>query len=225
MHRQVDVSKESHHAQVHSSKRFLFIVGLPTLIAATGLVAFTATEAVAGADATPTRSTPAQKPQPASKPGVLQRVPWTTSHVIGSPEPPHPYRLERAFPQHKFHNPVYLTPEPGTDRLFVVEYSEGTVRAFKDDPNSKDESVILQFPAGKEKKAEIFSLVFHPNYLQNHLIYIFGNVRNVKEPRDEHNQIVRFRVSSKAPYVILPESREVIIEWASAGHDGGDMGF
>jgi uncharacterized repeat protein (TIGR03806 family) len=225
MHRQVDVSKESHHAQVHSSKRFLFIVGLPALIAATGLVAFTATEAVAGADATPTRSTPAQKPQPASKPGVLQRVPWTTSHVIGSPEPPHPYRLERAFPQHKFHNPVYLTPEPGTDRLFVVEYSEATVRAFKDDPNSKEESVILQFPAGKEKKAEIFSLVFHPNYLQNHLIYIFGNVRNVKEPRDEHNQIVRFRVSSKAPYVILPESRELIIEWASAGHDGGDMGF
>ena len=39
-----------------------------------------------------------QKPQKTSNAGLPRRVPWTTSHVIGSPEPPHPYQLERAFP-------------------------------------------------------------------------------------------------------------------------------
>jgi uncharacterized repeat protein (TIGR03806 family) len=168
-----------------------------------------------------------QKQPPQTKPAsaLPHRVPWTTSRVIGSPEPPHPYRLERAFPHHKFHNSVYLTPEPGTDRLFVMEYSPAIVRAIKDDPNSKEEAEILKVPAGKGKQAEALSIAFHPNYLKNRLLYIFANVRNIKEPRDEHNQILRFRVDSARPYAILPETREVMIEWASAGHDGGDMGF
>src|ERR1700685_3665892 len=157
--------------------------------------------------------------------GLPRRVRWTTSRVVGSPEPPLPYRVERAFPQHKFKNPVYLNPEPGTDRLFVVEYSEGAVIAIKDDPRSSEETKILQIPVPQGKKAEAYSIVFHPRYAQNHQVFIFTNLRNNKEPRDEHNQIVRFQVDSSPPYKILPESRQLIIEWASAGHDGGDMGF
>jgi len=166
-----------------------------------------------------------RRPDKSPAAGLPHRAQWTTSRVIGSPEPPHPYRLQRAFPLHKFHNPVYLTPEPGTDRLFVMEYSEAVVRAIRDDPKSKEEVKILQFPVAKGKKAEAFSIAFHPNYLKNRLVYIFANVRNEKEPRDEHNKIVRFRVGTTPPYAILPESGQVIIEWASAGHDGGDMGF
>ncbi len=227
MHRPVDVLSESCCAHVPSLKKVRTARILRALSTAAAFVALAATGSgsLLAADPVPSSSNAVPKRQQPPSPVLLRRVPWTTSRVIGSPEPPHPYRLERAFPHHKFHNPVYLTPEPGTDRLLVVEYSDATVRAIKDDPNSKEESVILQFPAGKEKKAEIFSLVFHPNYQQNRLVYIFGNIRNLKGPRDEHNEIVRFRVSSKAPFVILPESGEVIIKWASAGHDGGDMGF
>ena len=29
--------------------------------------------------------------------GIDKRVPWTTSHIKGSPEPPAPYRIERVF--------------------------------------------------------------------------------------------------------------------------------
>ena len=84
-------------------------------------------------------------------------------------------------------------PEPGTDRLFVVEYSEAVIRAIRDDPKSKEEIEVLRFPAGKGKKAEAYSLIFHPDYVHNRLLYIFANVRNEKEPRDEHNKVVRFR--------------------------------
>jgi uncharacterized repeat protein (TIGR03806 family) len=166
-----------------------------------------------------------QSPKKSAASGVPRRVRWTTSRVVGSPEPPFPYRLQRAYPHHKFHNPVYLTPEPGTDRLFVVEYSEGVVRAIKDDPQSKEEAKILQIPAGNGMKVEAYSLIFHPNYAQNRQVFIFTNLRNIKEPRNERNQIVRFRVGNTPPYAILPDTHEVIIDWPSAGHDGGDMGF
>src|SRR4051812_26418004 len=53
--------------------------------------------------------------------GLDKRVPWTTSNVKGSPEPPPPYRTENAFPKlPKFEEPLDLTYAPGTDRLFVA---------------------------------------------------------------------------------------------------------
>ena len=158
----------------------------------------------------------------ASAPRAVDDVPTSSA----APSRPIRTGSQRAFPHHKFHNPVYLTPEPGTDRLFVVEYSEAVVRAIRDDPNSKEEVEILQFPAGKGKKAEAL-LARLPSELSSRTgcSTFLPTSATSNEPRDEHNQIVRFRVGTTPPYAILPESREVIIEWASAGHDGGDMGF
>ena len=49
--------------------------------------------------------------------------------------------------------------------------------------------------------------------------------RGASGQRDEKNQIWRFKVGAAPPYAILPDSGEMIIDWSSAGHDGGDMGF
>jgi hypothetical protein len=40
--------------------------------------------------------------------GLLQRVPWTTSRVVGSPEPPAPYKVEPAFPKLTFDRPLSI---------------------------------------------------------------------------------------------------------------------
>ena len=53
--------------------------------------------------------------------GLDKRVPWTTSKVRGSPEPPSPYRTEIAFPKLKFDEPLDMTNVPGSERLFVTE--------------------------------------------------------------------------------------------------------
>jgi hypothetical protein len=53
--------------------------------------------------------------------GLDRRVPWTTSHVAGSPDPPAPYTVEPAFPQLTFNRPLVITNAPGTGRLFVAE--------------------------------------------------------------------------------------------------------
>ena len=53
--------------------------------------------------------------------GLDKRVPWTTSKVNGSPEPPPPYRAENAFPKLKFFEPLDLAQPAGTDRFFVAQ--------------------------------------------------------------------------------------------------------
>ena len=53
--------------------------------------------------------------------GIDSRVPWTTSRVKGTPEPPPAYRTEVAFPKLKFAEPLELATAPGSDRLFIAE--------------------------------------------------------------------------------------------------------
>src|SRR5438067_13933584 len=66
--------------------------------------------------------------------GLSGRTPWTTSHITGSPEPPLPYRIERAFPKLTFTNPLLLVTAPGSDRWFVGEQA-GQLFSFRKDQN------------------------------------------------------------------------------------------
>ena len=54
--------------------------------------------------------------------GMAERVQWTTSRIIGSPDPVPPYELRRVFPQFTFENPVFIAQDPLSDRLLVAEY-------------------------------------------------------------------------------------------------------
>src|SRR5437868_5679383 len=60
------------------------------------------------------------------------RVPWTSSKLTGSPEPPPPFATERAFPKLKFAEPVAIVRGPGSARQFVLEL-RGKVYSFPDD--------------------------------------------------------------------------------------------
>src|SRR5216684_1026426 len=82
---------------------------------------------------TPRDDGPAKSPSPSTAPGKAdpsKRVPWTTSRITGSPEPPAPYRMERVFPKLEFKNPLLLVRAPGTNRLFVAEQA-GPIYSFK----------------------------------------------------------------------------------------------
>src|SRR3989442_14585538 len=52
--------------------------------------------------------------------GIDHRIPWTTSRVIGSPDPPLPYTVEKVFTNLTWKEPVFITPEPDSKRLLVV---------------------------------------------------------------------------------------------------------
>src|SRR5207245_9432175 len=64
----------------------------------------------------------AERVQAEDKPfGISKRVAWTTSRLTGSPDPPRPYKIVRAFPKLTFKIALLLTKPPGTERLFIVE--------------------------------------------------------------------------------------------------------
>src|SRR5262249_47255915 len=104
--------------------------------------------------------------------GIAERKPWTTSRITGSPEPPHPYRLERFFPKLTFKNPVLMVLAPGGDRFFVVEQA-GKMFSFRNDPNVAKADLFADLPAqlhswdkaGKvEGVGDTYALVFHPQF-------------------------------------------------------------
>ena len=68
--------------------------------------------------------------------GLAERVFWNTSRVVGSPEPPPRYRLQRVFPQHTFENPIFIAQDPNSERLLVAEYL-GRIYSFHgNDPDA-----------------------------------------------------------------------------------------
>ena len=44
----------------------------------------------------------------AAEPAKPIRSPWTTSRVVGSPDPPPPFKVVRVFPNLKFERPLLL---------------------------------------------------------------------------------------------------------------------
>lgn len=140
----------------------------------------------------------------------------TTSRVIGSPEPPPPYRARLAFPRLKFNRPVYLAAEPGTDRLIVAEQG-GRIVAFHNDPRAELLDTFCEV-----KGCETYSLAFHPAYARNGYVYVFGNGASGGKVRD---RIFRFQVQRAGRRACDPASQQLVIEWDSNGHNGGDLAF
>src|SRR4051794_39341346 len=69
---------------------------------------------------------------------VNRRVPWNDSRVVGSPNPPPPYRVRRVFPKLQLPCPIGVAHEPGTDNLLLIHQAVpwggiGRIVRIKDD--------------------------------------------------------------------------------------------
>src|SRR5437667_1280777 len=155
--------------------------------------------------------------------GLDHRIPWTTSRLIGSPDPPLPYTVEKTFTIIKLERPLFIIAEPGTDRLFVIEQGGETnkpsrILELRDDPNADHVETFLAVT-----NRLVYSFTFHPGYRTNGYIYVFSN-----GPTPETNRmdrVSRYRVERQAPNRCDPNSELPIIEWRSMGHDGGGIVF
>ena len=116
----------------------------------------------------------------AAGPAADRRVPWTASKVTGSPEPPHPYRVVRAFPKLQFKNPLHITSAPGTDRLFVLEQA-GKIFSFPNRPDAESADLAIDVskdlpswkPGGKVQGFDaVYGLTFHPKFAENRYCYV-----------------------------------------------------
>jgi len=168
----------------------------------------------------------------AEKPhGIARRVPWTTSRVTGSPEPPHPYKIERAFPKLQFKNGLLMAR--AGDRFFVGEQG-GKIFTFPDDQKAAKADLFLDVAADltwdktRYKNLDaLYGLAFHPNFAKNHYCYVCYVLNSVKdgEQAPEGSRVSRFTVSDSNPPRADPKSEKVLITWLGGGHNGGDLHF
>ncbi|HUQ90123.1 MAG TPA: PQQ-dependent sugar dehydrogenase [Bryobacteraceae bacterium] len=154
---------------------------------------------------------------PPSKPfGMARRVNWTTSKVVGSPEPPRKYRLTRAFSQVSFKEPVYIAQDPTSERFMVAEYTPGLIYSFRpDDPSGKKDLFL-------DMKRGISAFSFHPKYAENGYVFVFSHLDpKVKGP--QLSRVSRFQLAAGSnPPRLRPESQKIIVEWPARGHNGGE---
>lgn len=141
------------------------------------------------------------------------------SHVVGSPDPPLPYRTKRVLPELRPPFPIFVVTEPGTRRLLIVDqkssYGPARICATTDKPGEL--KTLFEFP----DSGVGYTIAFHPKYEQNGYLYVGWNspVEGKKYCR-----ITRFTVDRKT-HDILPDSGLKIVDWPSDGHNGAAVAF
>jgi uncharacterized repeat protein (TIGR03806 family) len=144
--------------------------------------------------------------------GRARQVEWTTSHLVGTPDPPPPYSVTRVFPRRKFRNPVFIAQEPGTTRLLVAEL-EGKIYAFdKYDTDGDATDVFLDL--GRQ----IYAFSLHPRYAENGQVFVFCPFSADKQL----SCVSRFQTNLSGQRRCESQSEQVIITWPSGGHNGGE---
>ena len=158
---------------------------------------------------------------------TLKRVPWTSSKVKGSPDPPSPYRVGVAFPKLKFDEPLDMNFSAGINRLLVVE-RYGRIYSVPLDRSVTKGDLVLDINQvlgrTKPKTAAAYGFALHPQYPKVRYAYATIVTTNTEEiPKG--SRVSRFRVLPGEPPVCDPKSEQILIEWPSGGHNGGCLQF
>ena len=156
---------------------------------------------------------------------AAERAPWTSSQIHGSPEPPHPYRIERAFPNITFDKPMDVAVIPGTDRL-VVSTLKGELFSLPNDDTCAKADFFGDVRKFEPEAADSFAFTFHPRFAENRFVFVWINLDgHGKKNREDGTHIVRFRVTEENPPRLDRASGKLIYAWLSGGHTGGGLRF
>jgi uncharacterized repeat protein (TIGR03806 family) len=160
---------------------------------------------------------PAEKPIVRKPWGIDTRVPWTTSRVKGTPDPPAPYRTEEAFPKLKFDEPLAMDAVPGTNRFGIAE-RYGKIYTFENDRQVGEKQLLVD--VGRT----VYGLAFHPRYLENGWVFV-TSILDTKLSLPKGSRISRFTVTDPKSFRADAGSERVILEWPCGGHNGGCIRF
>jgi uncharacterized repeat protein (TIGR03806 family) len=146
-----------------------------------------------------------------------RQVPWNGSKIVGSPEPPAPFRTQPVFPKLKFNEPLAMTAIPGTNRFLMAE-RRGKIFAF--DNSAQVERADLLVDIGKST----YGVVAHPEFQKNGFIFVMYVVED-GDPLPRGSRVSRFSVNQQQGWRCDPQSEQVIFEWPSGGHNAGCLAF
>ncbi len=148
--------------------------------------------------------------------------PLTTSTVQGSPEPPLPFTVERAYPEWTVVRPVCVTTQPGTRRLIYLDQPKNQqnsrlCRTLTDPTDSTETEVLIDL------ESLAYDVTFHPRFTENGFLYIGHNRK--KDDDEKYTCITRYTMQTKPPYKLDTDSAVEIISWKSNGHNGAAVAF
>lgn len=147
--------------------------------------------------------------------GIEKREPWTTSKLVGSPEPSDPYTVERVY-KFGFFEALELAPVPDRSAWVVAE-RPGKVYTFDADPAKAEKKLVLDVKHG------IYGVVLHPKFQENGFLYLSEIPDGSKETPDG-TKVVRYAVD-RATMTADPKTAKLIFTWPNGGHNGGCLRF
>ena len=164
---------------------------------------------------------------------VGKRVPWTSSRLVGSPDPPAPYLITNAFPTLDFDKPTSIHAVPDREgvkpnRMLVLQ-EDGKILTFLADKPQPRAEPIADFSntpppqsgmtPDDSKRVAVYSLAFHPDFQENRRVVICYIVsKGARRPDGTH--IASFELSQSDPPQIDLASEKTIMTFDSGGHNG-----
>ncbi len=149
------------------------------------------------------------------------RTPWTSSKIVGTPDPPLPYRAEVAFADLKFERSLDIGFPPNSDQMFIVEQGGKIFACLDNHPNPKLE-LVHDFKKSHPDMTALYALAFHPKFEENRFIYVC-TLRG--RENTDGTVISRFRLTNSDPPTVDVASEKKIITWLSGGHNGCCLKF
>ena len=155
--------------------------------------------------------------------GLAKREIWENTRLVGTPEPPPPFRAVPVYTNQVWRAPMFLAAEPQSTRLFaLLHHGQGEptqLVAFEDRPDVEGREVLLELPS-----RTVYSFCFDPDYAENGHLYLFSNLNLDAFDGKKANRISRVTLPRGTIEIDLA-SEHTIIEWRSGGHDGGGIAF
>lgn len=156
---------------------------------------------------------------------AAERTPWLAGRIQGSPEPPAPCRLERAFPRLGFVAPVDLAWEASSGRYWVLGLG-GTLWSFPATPDPDVAKVAGTLAKTREGQPRPFKqalgFAFHPGFATNHFVYV---AYQTEEATPDGSRVSRFHMALGASPRLEVETELPILHWRGGGHDGCSLKF
>src|SRR5262245_22688725 len=149
--------------------------------------------------------------------GIEKRVPWTTSHVQGSTEPPPRYGLEKVIADLPLDEPLELQAVPGSDR-WVIAQRRGKIFTFENDPKKAKKHLLIDL------KKTVYGVVMHPKFAENGYFYV-TYILDPDKDQPDGSRLARFKVKKTDPPEADLSSEKVLLTWPSGGHNGGCLRF
>jgi putative heme-binding domain-containing protein len=153
-----------------------------------------------------------------------KRVPWTTSHIHGSPDPPKPFVAQRIYGGVTFDKPTEIEYDPVSKCWLTLEQWGKLFALRHDDPAAKP--VLCADLKTKYPNLDyLYGLALHPRYAENHAVFL---CYTLGADIDDATKVSRFQMKRDAASglpVLDLASEQVIFTWRSGGHNGANLQF